>query len=225
MCDRSAGDRAAPTCNRRPVCGLQPTARQHPHASAKTAARTHSATLRRRGCASPTRTHWQTRKIVCKKYRRKRCCTTLPRTRSGTQHNWRDTRRRTFMAPFRIADASRATLRRKRPVRKALSRAPKFHRSGSKRCNAQSALDRICAQQAVSAAAALACHGPAACPTGPFARQARAALSASVAAPQQRGALRAARGTPLRTGVLSQRLRPLGQTVSIAVSAEGAAAL
>ncbi len=78
--------------------------------------------------------------------------------------------------------------------------------------------------------------GPAACPTGLFARQARAALSTRAAAPQQRSAPRAVHATnrvtavgfeptPLRTGALSQRLRPLGQTVSVAVSADAAAAL
>ncbi len=61
---QTKGVKPSPHLQSKARCGLQPTARQHPHASAKTAARTHAATLRRRGCASPTRTHWQTRKIV-----------------------------------------------------------------------------------------------------------------------------------------------------------------
>ena len=45
--------------------------------------------------AQPARTGRRARSLlkVYKKCRRKCCCATLPGTRSGTQHNWRDTRR------------------------------------------------------------------------------------------------------------------------------------
>ena len=100
------------TCNRRPVCGLLPTERQHPHASATTAARTCAATLRRRCCASPTRTHRQTRKVAAEAVQ-KMSAQMLLRNAAGNQKRHaaqlarHETQRNGLAKPFRIADASR----------------------------------------------------------------------------------------------------------------------
>ena len=83
--------------------------------------------------------------------------------------------------------------------RKAKSRAPKSHRCGSKWRNAQSAHSARSGLSALRRRFGM--PGPAACPTGLFARQARAALSTRAAAPQQRSAPRAAHATNRVTAV------------------------
>ncbi len=92
--DRSAGDRAAhlqsKACLRSATdrgASTHTPARKQPHEHIQR----HYAGVAVQ--AQPARIGRRARSLlkVCKKYRRKRCCATLPRTRSGTQYNWRDT--------------------------------------------------------------------------------------------------------------------------------------